>query len=53
VEQDDPMREHDRIVDDLKEEIKSKGIEILSSRRDAAMVVKKGFTVGVKLTLRH
>jgi hypothetical protein len=48
VEQDDPMREHDRIVDDLKEKIKSKGIEILSSRRDAAMVVKKGFTVGGK-----
>jgi hypothetical protein len=42
------MREHDRIVDDLKEKIRSKGIEILPFHRDGAPVVKKGFIVGGK-----
>lgn len=42
------MREHDRIVGDLKERIKSKGIEILTFHRDGAVVVKKGFSVGSK-----
>ncbi len=48
LKRDEPVREHDRIVDDLKGKIKSKDIEILPFHRDAAMVVKKGFTVGGK-----
>ena len=46
LQQDGLMREHDRIVNDLREKIKSKGIEILPFHRDSAMVVKKGFNAG-------
>ncbi len=42
------MREHDRIVADLKQQLKAKGIKIVPLNREKAMVTVEGFTINSK-----